>query len=117
MDVKYFVYRNIPKKDLPKYITEEMIDKLADKDGIRFNSLLSETSDFLDNCCNKVCYKVGYTEEKIQKMSLLQNEIDFNQKIFLFLDKYKLEPCSKEEYDLCYYKLEKEIKNLLSYSS
>ena len=44
-------------------------------------------------------------------MSLLENEIDFNPKIF------KLEPFSKEEYDLCYYKLEKEIKNLLSYSS
>lgn len=50
-------------------------------------------------------------------MSLLENEIDFNPKIFSFLDNYKLEPCSKEEYDLCYYKLEKEIKNLLSYSS
>ena len=83
---KYYLYINVPKKDLTKDITEEMIKKLADKDLTRFDLLLSKSSDFLDNYYNTL----GYTEEKIQKMLDLQNEIDFNEKIFTFLIFYYL---------------------------
>ena len=112
-DSKYYLYINVSKKDLPEDITEEMIHKLADNDGERFKSLLIDTSDFIDNYCNTI----GYTEEKLQKMLHLQKEIDFNKKIFSFLDKYNLEPCSKEDYDLCNFKLEKEKKNSFSFSN
>jgi hypothetical protein len=109
---KYYLYINVLKKDLTDDITEEMIEKLADKDLTRFNSLLTKSSYFLDNYCDTL----GYTEEKIQKMLELQNEIDFNNKIFTFLDKYELIPCSEETYNLCCYKLEKEEKNQNSFS-
>jgi hypothetical protein len=107
---KFYLYMNVPK-DLTEDITEEMIKKLADKDLTRFNSLLSKSSDFLDNYCNTL----SYTEEKIQKILDLQNEINFNKKIFTFLDNYERQPCSEEIYNLCCYKLEKEIKSPLSF--
>ena len=106
--IKYYLYMNVQKKDLTEDITEEMIKKLADKDLSRFNSLNNKSSEFLDNYCD--------TEEKKQRILDLQNEINFDEKIFTFLGNYELIPCSEEQYNLACYKLEKEIKHQFSFS-
>jgi hypothetical protein len=107
-EINYYMYLNVQKKDLTEDITEEMIKKLADEDLSRFNSLINKSSEFLDNYYD--------TEEKKQRILDLQNEINFNEKIFTFLGNYELIPCSEEQYNLCCYKLEKEIKNQFSFS-
>jgi hypothetical protein len=102
-EINYYMYLNVQKKDLTEDITEEMIKKLADKDPTRFNSLNNKSSEFLDNYYDR--------EEKKQRILDLQNEINFDEKFFSFLSKYKIIPCSETQYNLCCYKLEKEMKN------